>query len=363
MQMTRIERDLLGMRDYPPVVSQLRAGWMFMRRWPVIPMIVLAALIFCGVFAPLLATHDPYGGQDAGLRSRHIPPPWAPEGDWLGAGDPAQEATRSGHYLGTDHTGRDVYSRMLFGARISLVVAGIALVSGFITGTTLGIVSGYSGGWIDEIITRIVDIWQALPFLMVALVCVLLFGQSTVLLLALMAALAWNPFVRVIRSQTLVVKNQPFVDLARVAGMLNDKDPAPAHTARCHQHRRSDRHAQRRLARFGRSRSQLPGRGCAASDSDLGQHGIRGQGLHRHRLVADRDTGRRHLPACDVAQLHGRLASRQARPETAAAGGLGSATTLWTPLPGQSIWHGLFALRRVSGFGHVCLTYLYCAHV
>ncbi len=218
MQMTQIERDLLGMRDYPPVVSQLRAGWMFMRRWPVIPMAVLAALIFCGVFAPLLATHDPYGGQDAGLRSRHIPPPWAPEGDWLGAGDPAQEATRTGHYLGTDHTGRDVFSRMLFGARISLVVAGIALVSGFITGTTLGIVSGYSGGWIDEIITRIVDIWQALPFLMVALVCVLLFGQSTVLLLALMAALAWNPFVRVIRSQTLVVKNQPFVDLARVAG-------------------------------------------------------------------------------------------------------------------------------------------------
>ena len=218
MQMTQIERDLLGMRDYPPVVSQLRVAWMFMRRWPVIPMAVLAALVFCGVFAPVLATHDPYGGQDAGLRSRHIPPPWAPEGDWLGAGNPAQEATRSGHYLGTDHTGRDVYSRMLFGARISLVVAGIALVSGFITGTTLGIVSGYSGGWIDEIITRIVDIWQALPFLMVALVCVLLFGQSTVLLLALMAALAWNPFVRVIRSQTLVVKNQPFVDLARVAG-------------------------------------------------------------------------------------------------------------------------------------------------
>ncbi len=218
MQMTQIERDLLGMRDYPPVVSQLRTVWGFMRRWPVIPMAVLAALIFCGVFAPLLATHDPYGGQDAGLRARHIPPPWAPEGDWVGTGDPAQEATRTGHYLGTDHTGRDVFSRMLFGARISLIVAAIALLSGFITGTTLGIVSGYSGGWIDEIITRIVDIWQALPFLMVALVCVLLFGQSTVLLLALMAALAWNPFVRVIRSQTLVVKNQPFVDLARVAG-------------------------------------------------------------------------------------------------------------------------------------------------
>ena len=107
---------------------------------------------------------------------------------------------------------------MLFGARISLVVAGIAIVSGFITGTTLGILSGYSGGWVDEVITRLADIWQALPFLMVALVCVLLFGQSTTLLLFLMVALAWNPFVRVIRSQTLVVKTQPYVDLARVAG-------------------------------------------------------------------------------------------------------------------------------------------------
>ena len=74
------------------------------------------------------------------------------------------------------------------------------------------------GGWLDEVITRLVDIWQALPFLMVALVCVLLFGQSLILLLCLMIALSWNPFVRVIRSQTRAIKNEPYVDLARVAG-------------------------------------------------------------------------------------------------------------------------------------------------
>jgi peptide/nickel transport system permease protein len=214
MQMTQIERDLLGMRDYPPVVSQLRTGWMFLRRWPVVPMAVLATLIFCGVFAPLLATHDPYSGS---IRSRQQPPPWLPD-NMVSDVLIVNEEVRSEHLLGTDHTGRDVFSRMLYGARISLVVAAIALLSGFVTGTTLGIVSGYSGGWVDEVITRIVDIWQALPFLMVALVCVLLFGQSTRLLLFLMVMLAWNPFVRVIRSQTLVVKNQPFVDLARVAG-------------------------------------------------------------------------------------------------------------------------------------------------
>ena len=200
--MTPTDRNLLGIRDYPPVVRQLRAVWMFTRRWPTLPMIVLGTLIFAGLFAPLLSSHDPYSG---GIRNRHNPPVFLEEGN-------------TEHLLGTDHAGRDVFSRLLFGARISLVVGAIALTFGFLVGTSMGVVSGYAGGWIDEVISRIVDIWQALPFLMVALVCVLLFGQSLELLLVLMALLAWNPFVRVVRSQTLSIKNEPYVDLARVAG-------------------------------------------------------------------------------------------------------------------------------------------------
>ncbi len=210
MQMTPTDRTLLGIRDYPPVVRELRAAWMFTRRWPTLPMLVLITLIAAGVFAPVLSSHDPYAG---GIRNRHTPPIFVETCD-IGE----CETGTSEHILGTDHAGRDVWSRMLHGARISLVVGAIALTSGFLVGTTMGIVSGYSGGWIDEVITRIVDIWQALPFLMVALVCVLLFGQSLQLLLVLMAMLAWNPFVRVVRSQTLVIKNEPYVDLARVAG-------------------------------------------------------------------------------------------------------------------------------------------------
>ncbi len=205
MQIRQADRDLLGIRvqaDYPPVVRQLWAAWKFTRRFPVLPMSILITLIFVGIFAPVIAPHSERSG---GIRDRHIPPAWTAEGS-------------TEHLLGTDHTGRDVFSRLLHGARISLVVAAIALTSGFMVGTTMGIVSGYAGGWVDELITRIVDIWQALPFLMIALVCVLLFGQSTKLLLFLMAALAWNPFVRVIRSQTLIIKNEPYVDLARVAG-------------------------------------------------------------------------------------------------------------------------------------------------
>jgi peptide/nickel transport system permease protein len=165
-------------------------------------MFILTSLIIAGIFAPALSTHDPYAG---GIRARHIPPAWFADGT-------------SEHLLGTDHAGRDVFSRMLFGARISLVVAAISLTAGFMAGTTMGITAGYAGGWWDEFITRIFDIWQALPFLMVALVAVVLFGQSLRLLLVLMALLAWQPFVRVVRSQTLVIKNEPYVDLARVAG-------------------------------------------------------------------------------------------------------------------------------------------------
>ena len=233
-QYSEIEQELLGTRRRPPVIRQIRAGWLFSRRWPVLPMVILSVLALAGIFADQLATH---GDRAGGIRDRHYPPAWMQDDRYdnlreegvtpgrclFGAllSDPTEVSradTCNFHLLGTDHAGRDVYTRMLYGARISLVVAAIALLSGFVTGTTLGIVSGYGGGWVDEVITRLVDIWQALPFLMVALVCVLIFGQSTQLLLALMAALAWNPFVRVIRSQTLTIKNQAYVDLARVAG-------------------------------------------------------------------------------------------------------------------------------------------------
>ena len=198
------EEDLrkLGLHERPPVIRELRSIWIFIRSWPVIPIVILGLLILSGLLADVLATQDPRKG---GIRDRHIPPAWTEEGT-------------AEHILGTDHAGRDVFTRTLYGARISLAVAAAALLSGFIIGTTLGILSGYAGGWIDELITRIVDIWQALPFLMVALVCVMIFGQSTTLLLSLMVLLAWHPFVRVIRSQTLTIKNQPYVDLARVAG-------------------------------------------------------------------------------------------------------------------------------------------------
>jgi peptide/nickel transport system permease protein len=183
-------------------MKPLATVWQFIRQWPILPFVVLTTLVLAGILAPVIDKHDPRAG---GIRNRHLPPVFMTGGTW-------------DHPLGTDHAGRDVYSRVVHGARISLAVAALALLTGFIGGTTLGMISGYAGGWIDEVITRFVDVWQALPFLMVALVAVMTFGQSTGLLLILIASLSWVAFVRVIRSHTLQIKSQPYVDLARVAG-------------------------------------------------------------------------------------------------------------------------------------------------
>ncbi len=197
-----IVRGQLGEERRGGVLRGLASGWQFLRRWPVFPGAVLIALVFFGVFAPVVATQDPRAG---GVRDRHIPPAWLDGGS-------------TKHLLGTDHVGRDVFSRMVHGARISLTIVAVASISGFFVGTGLGLIAGYVGGVLDEIITRLVDIWQALPFLLVALVVVIIYGQSYRNLLILLGVLAWVNFVRVIRAQTLVLKTLDYVDMARAMG-------------------------------------------------------------------------------------------------------------------------------------------------
>jgi len=175
----------------------LSSSWLFLRRWPIIPLVILSLLVVVGICAPLMAPYDPARGD----LSARLSPPLSP-----------------GHVFGTDHAGRDILSRIMFGGRISLMVAAVSLISGFILGTGIGVLSGYCGGLVDELITRIVDIWYSLPFLMVALVCVLIFGQSMTLLLGLLAILAWAPFVRVVRGQALYLKEMDYVALSRIAG-------------------------------------------------------------------------------------------------------------------------------------------------
>ena len=183
-----------------PVYGQLRGTWRFIRRWPVVPLFVLAALVVVAIFAPLLAPQDPI---DQTLSDRNLPGFWA--GNYH-------------HLLGADHVGRDVLSRLVYGARISLMVMSIALITGLLVGTTLGLLAGYFGGILDELISRLVDIWLGFPFLLIALVVAVVLGASVAIEMGLLALLAWSSFVRNVRADVLVLRQADYVALAKVAG-------------------------------------------------------------------------------------------------------------------------------------------------
>ena len=131
------------------------------------------------------------------------------------------EGGSSANPLGTDTLGRDVLSRLFYGARISLIVAGVSIVSGVTIGTTLGLIAGWFGGIIDELITRMVDVWLGFPFILVALVVSLAVGQGFGTLIFLLATLAWTPFVRQVRGEILALKNKDYVLVSQIQGASN----------------------------------------------------------------------------------------------------------------------------------------------
>jgi peptide/nickel transport system permease protein len=182
--------------------NQLSGTLYVLRRWPVIPIAILTTLIVSAIFAPIIAPHDPIK-QD--LRARRAPPVWASGGT----------AT---HLLGADHVGRDIFSRLVHGARISVAVAGIVLFFGVLLGVTLGIIAGYYGGLVDEVIMFIVVVWLGVPFLLIALIVVALLGPSVGVVMVLLISNAWIGFVRNTRAEVFSLKERDYVALARVAG-------------------------------------------------------------------------------------------------------------------------------------------------
>ena len=184
--------------------------WFVLRRWPILPLVVLALLVITGVFAPLIAPQDQFKQH---LELRNAPPFWY-TGYWAEQDDFAP----SDRLLGADHVGRDVLSRVIHGARISLQVLAVSLTTGVIIGTSLGLVAGYLGGLADELIMRLVDIWLSIPFILVALVAVTVLGGSVLLVMALLAMFTWPSFVRFVRGEVLSLKERDYVALAKVSG-------------------------------------------------------------------------------------------------------------------------------------------------
>lgn len=173
-----------------------------MRRLPWLPIMIIAAMVIMAVFAPFLAEHSP---TDQSLIKRLKPPFWADGGS-------------TQHLLGTDQFGRDVFSRLLYGARISLIVVGLSLLVGGGIGLTIGIVSGYVGGRVDAVLMRLVDAAFTFPAILFALLLAVTMGQGLDTLIIAISLLLWANFARVIRGEVLSLKQRDFVSLARVHG-------------------------------------------------------------------------------------------------------------------------------------------------
>ena len=131
---------------FPRSSRRLAAVWSILRRYPVFPALIFLMMVVSAAFAPLLAPHDPGFGD---LRASTLPPVWLDGGV-------------SKHVLGADPLGRDILSRVIFGARISTLIAGTVLLAGGIGGTVTGLVAGFRGGWVDELAMRAVDFTLAM---------------------------------------------------------------------------------------------------------------------------------------------------------------------------------------------------------
>lgn len=157
---------------------------------------ISATIISLAIFAPLLATHD-LAAMD--MVNRFSGP-------------------SSEHLLGTDNFGRDIWSRLIFGARISLTIALIAVVCSAIIGTIVGLVSGYFGGWIDLVLMRLTDIFLGFPPLLLVLAVVAVLGPGLFNVAASLVVVSWTEYARVVRSTTLTLREQNYVQAARALG-------------------------------------------------------------------------------------------------------------------------------------------------
>ena len=163
--------------------------------------IVLTAVLIA-LSAPLIAPHDPYY-QD--LLNRLVPPVWDSRGSWE-------------HILGTDHLGRDYLSRLIYGARISLLIGiGAALISGLI-GTVLGVAAGYFGGRVDMVVTFMITVRLSMPVVLVALAVVAIVGGSLQVVIMVLGFLLWDRFAVVMRSSTLQIRSMDYVAAAQAVG-------------------------------------------------------------------------------------------------------------------------------------------------
>jgi peptide/nickel transport system permease protein len=171
-------------------------------RLPWVAFVIIAIMLVVAVGAPLIAPHSP---TEQSLPDKLTPPAW-------------QEGGSSKYLLGTDLLGRDVLSRLVYGARVSMTVALAALLAGGGVGLMLGILSGYAGGRVDAVIMRVVDATLTFPTILIALLLTVSLGQGLRTIVIAVTVIIWARFARIVRGEVLAVKQRDFVALARVHG-------------------------------------------------------------------------------------------------------------------------------------------------
>ena len=165
--------------------------------------IVVLAYLLAAVFAEQVTVHDPARGS---LLLRFQPPAWEAGGEWA-------------YPFGTDDQGRDLLTRIIFGARVSLAVGLLSVGISVVIGTALGALAGYYRGWFDEVLSRFADLLLAFPFLIFAIGVMAFLGPGFANLIFALAFKGWVEFFRLVRGEMLAERNKEYVDAARVAGL------------------------------------------------------------------------------------------------------------------------------------------------
>ena len=164
--------------------------------------IILGAFLIAGAFADLISAYDP---ENIVLLERLTPPALQEGGSWA-------------HPLGTDNLGRDILSRVMYGARVSLLVVAICIPASALIGTFTGLIAGWRGGWWDRILMRLVDIQLALPAILFALLIAVVFGASLRNVIIIIIVFTWSSYARLVRADVLSLREQEFIIAARASG-------------------------------------------------------------------------------------------------------------------------------------------------
>ena len=173
-----------------------------MRKLPWLSFCIIGGMVFAAIFAPYLT---PYSPIEQSLPDKLLPPFWEAKGSVK-------------YILGTDIFGRDVLTRLLYGARVSLIVTGLSLLVGGGVGLTIGIASGYIGGRLDSFLMRLVDAAFTFPAILFALLLAVTMGQGLDTLVIAIGLLLWAGFARIIRGEVLALKQRDYIALAKVHG-------------------------------------------------------------------------------------------------------------------------------------------------